>query len=889
MDILQQRQLERHHARYPRRKTDQPMLLRAVDFGLLAVLVLTPTILGGRIAAGRLAFVAAAVWTAVAWCLYQYSVAEPRWRRSGAYWLLPAALCIGLLQVVPLPRTLLTLLSPNLAERFPLWFSEQGEALFGTWRTISLTPDATWTALSLIAAFGLVFAVAAQRIETRADIERFLRAMGFLTAAMALFALLQYFTSNGKYFWFYEHPFARTDRTIVGAFTNRNHFAQFIALGLGPLIWCLQTALRRRNHARSRSVAAGSTTRGERGERGEMETVFWGVALAVALFAGLMSLSRGGALAAGAAVSVSLLISFRGGLIGRRTSLGIASAAVLLAAALSVWGYPMLAARLDDFASIDDLNNGGRLELWQGDSKGIAASWLAGHGLASHRHVSPTYYANEATAAGSEYTHAESGYVQVPFEGGLAGGILLFAAMGFCVYWCIAPLARCLKDEETLVLAAIAPAFAASFIHAVGDFIWYVPGCTVPLALFAAAACRFHQMTRPEADHPESACSPSPTVWVAGAATLAVFGGVALLAQYRQCRAETHWNEYLAVCRRAPNEDLSREEIADQARLLYEVTKWEPRHAAAHASLAKLHLKFFNNPAAADAVRMDERHIRETVLASKFADQGAMREWLARAFADRVAHLDAAWYHLRAALKASPSLGDMYVLAGSLAFLETPAPPPTSAFLDQAVLVRPGDGDVLFAVGQEKMLSGDLEGAIEFYRRAAKTGTAYQKQVFAWLASALPAEAVIEIVQPDVDGLQTLRYSYAAAQRPDQFAAIDERIVAAAEEAAARLHGSDAARQWIAAGRAGAALGRKDHAARCYRAAVAADTTDCGARELLAAVLVDQADYEEAQKHLRWCLQRKPKDARLKTLLEAAVEGSLRKPLKTAGKEETVQ
>ncbi len=889
MDTLDQRKLERRHTRYPGRKTAQPMVLRAVDLGLLAVLVLTPVVLGGRIAAGRLAFVAAAVWTAVAWCLYQYSVAEPRWRRSGAYWLLLATLCTGLLQVVPLPEPLLHLLSPNLAQRLPLWFSEPGEAIFGTWRTISLTPDATWTALSLIAAFGLVFAVVVQRIETGADIERFLRAMGFLAAAMALFALVQFFASNGKYFWFYEHPFARTDRTIVGTFTNRNHFAQFIALGLGPLIWCLQTALRRRNHARSRSVAAGSTTRGERGERGEMETVFWGVALAVALFAGLMSLSRGGALAAGAAVSVSLLISFRGGLIGRRTALGIASAAVLLAAALSVWGYPMLAARLDDFASIDDLNNGGRLELWQGDSKGIAASWLAGHGLGSHRHVSPTYYANEATAAGIEYTHAESGYVQVPFEGGLAGGVLLAAAMGFCGYWCAAPLARRLKGEETLVLAAIAPAFAASFVHAVGDFIWYVPGCTVPLAFFAAAACRFHQMTRPEADHPEPARIPSTPVWVAGAAAVAVFGGVVLLTQYRQCRAETRWNEYLAVCRRISNEDLSREEIAARAKLLYEVTKWEPRHAAAHASLAKLHLKSFNDPAAADAVRMDERHIRETVLASKFADRETMREWLARAFEDRVTHLDAAWYHLRAALNASPSLGDMYVLAGSLAFLETPTPPPTSAFLGQAVLVRPGDGDVLFAVGQEEMLSGDLEGAIEFYRRAAQTGKAYQKQVFAWLASVLPAEAVIEIVRPDVDGLQTLRRSYAAAQRPDQFAAIDERIVAAAEEAAVRLSGSDAAIHWIAAGRAAAALGRKDDAARCYRAAVDADATDRVARESLAAALVDRADYEEAQKHLRWCLQRKPNDTRLKALLEAAVEGSLRKPLETARKEEAIQ
>ena len=857
-----------------------PPLLRAVDGGLLAVLVLTPIVMGGRIAAGRLVFVAAAVFTAAAWCLYQYTRETTLWRRSGAYALFLAALGVGLLQVLPLPRGLLTLLAPNLAETLPLWFSAEGVELFGHWRTLSLTPEATWDALSLIGAFGLVFAVLIQRIESRQDFERIFRAMALLTAAIAAFALVQYFTTNGKYFWFYEHPYATTRGTIVGTFTNRNHFAQFIALGLGPLIWCLQTSLRRRTGRGSRGFTGSAGN-------GELETAFWGIALAVALFAGLMSLSRGGAMAMGAAVTASLLICYRGGLVGTRTTVGIASASVLLAAALSIWGYPLLAARLDDFGSLDDLNNGGRLQLWEGDSKGIAASWVLGHGLGSHRDVSPTYYANDATAAGIQYTHAESGYVQVPFETGLAGSALVLAGIGLCGWWCISPLFGRLESRDTLIMAAIAPGLAASAVHSISDFIWYVPGCMVPVTFLAAAACRFRQMTVEAAPAAQFTRPVPKAAWAAGAIVVALVGGTVLLSQYRQARAEVPWHEYIALCHRSKGADeLSREEIAARAKLLYRVTALQPRHASAHARLAKLHLKSFNAPSDPEAVRMDERHIRETVLASQFATREEMRRWLSRAFESRVTHLDAAWYHVRAALSASPSLGGVYLLAGSLAFLETPQPPPTSMFLDQAVRVRPGDGDVLFAVGQEKMLAGKVDEAVEYYRRAAEAGRASRLQVFALLAPILPSETVIEITHPDAQSLADLRGVYGRAKRLDQLPAIDAKIAVAAEQTAAESRGVEAARHWFAAGVAHAHLKNKDEAVRCYRAAVRADATDFGARKALAVLLVERAEYEEAEKQLRWCLQRKPKDARLRSLLETAVEKSLRRPLQTAGRED---
>ena len=63
---------------------------------------------------------------------------------------------------------------------------------------------------------------------------------------MASFGPLQFLAGNGKFFWFYEHPFTDTCGECQGEFSNRNHFAQFLAfLGIGPLIWWLQDAMRR--------------------------------------------------------------------------------------------------------------------------------------------------------------------------------------------------------------------------------------------------------------------------------------------------------------------------------------------------------------------------------------------------------------------------------------------------------------------------------------------------------------------------------------------------------------------------------------------------------------------------------------------------------------------
>ena len=114
----------------------------------------------------------------------------------------------------------------------------------GPWKTLSLTPRDTMLSLAMLVSYGLLFTVLTQRIQTTADVEKLLNAIGIAAVVMAAFGLLQFFTSNGKFFWCYVHPYRTTDQYAMGSFMNRNHFASFLVLGVGPLVRWLVSVVR---------------------------------------------------------------------------------------------------------------------------------------------------------------------------------------------------------------------------------------------------------------------------------------------------------------------------------------------------------------------------------------------------------------------------------------------------------------------------------------------------------------------------------------------------------------------------------------------------------------------------------------------------------------------
>ena len=236
-------------------------LLQVVDVGLAGVIFVAPLLMGGRHAVGQLALTVFAVAAAWAWAIRQCFQPDARWRPTAATPLLLLGLAIVVLQIVPLPPWLLARLSPATADVLPLWGADAGAAAWlGCWNCISFTPSETLAGLVIFLDFLLLFLVVAQRIRHVEDVERLLRWCALSAVLMASFGIVQCLTANGKFFWFYAHPFSDTCHGATGSFTNRNHFAECLALGVGPLIWWLQDAMRRRagDSPRGSDMSVGS-------------------------------------------------------------------------------------------------------------------------------------------------------------------------------------------------------------------------------------------------------------------------------------------------------------------------------------------------------------------------------------------------------------------------------------------------------------------------------------------------------------------------------------------------------------------------------------------------------------------------------------------------------
>ena len=393
--------------------------LRAVDLFLYLAVLGVPLCLGGRGGWGQMLLIVCAAGASLAWITgriagrlegYRWSWAEPV-LLIGTLWLL--------LQVVPLPGTLLSALSPAHANWLPAW---TGQGL-GTWSTLSLYPAATTLATVSVLAVGLLFVVACQRLRTVDDVETMLKAIGLAVAAMATFALVQFTTSDGRFFWFYEHPFTSTLYRVKGAFTNKNHFAQFMALGLGPLAWWLVQRVGRKPDSRR-----NFSTFAQKAGSGDLVPGILMCGLGLVVFAGLLALSRGGALALAAAALTCAAMMYRHQEVSGRLLGGLAASSVLVAACLGIYGFRDVSQRLEEW------DPGVRLVIWDANLQVASEFPWTGTGLGTHAEAYPTFLSEPFQER--EFTHAENSPLQVASETGLPGLLICFAAIYGCLTWC---------------------------------------------------------------------------------------------------------------------------------------------------------------------------------------------------------------------------------------------------------------------------------------------------------------------------------------------------------------------------------------------------------------------------------------------------------------------
>ncbi len=894
-------------------------LLRAVDGGLGLCILGVPWLMGARHPWGQLVLVLGATLTAAAWMLHQSLNERPGWRHSPAQVFLALGILLLLLQVVPLPPAWIDMVSPRLASLLPLWHSgPQQSAVLGSWSTLSLAPWETRGALALLLAYGMLFLTTVQRVRYCADVERLLSWIALGTVLMAGFGLIQMLAGNGKFFWCYEHPFTTTAGAVKGAFSNRNHLAQFVALGIGPLLWWLYGPVASREDS-PRSAAAHS-----------LLSRFWGgreAVLGLVVLAGLLSLSRAGIVVIflAAAVAVSGLV--RAGRLPGRSIAALAGAGVLLTAMLALAGHERVRARLEQLGSWQTMDRShSRRTIWAAALAAAADYPILGVGVGAHRFVYPVYFSRWHDR---DFDHAESGYVQSVEEMGLAGLALILSGMACVGWWCLVglrgmsrtagdtadrrdamdsePLLKTRADPRMVCCAgAILASLTANAVHSLVDFVWYVPSCMALVAVLAACACRLWQWTvDPQHLQFRSARVPRRAC-LAACGLVLVVGGWASWNRLGPALAAGHWDRVYALEKQLPDENLiglesKRESLAQslavqrlQTAELEQLVSRDPRDARARLRLAGAYLRQFYlcQQDAPNALPLNQ--LRDAALGSNFPTVEALRDWLSRAVGPNCSLLERGLEETRFALALCPLQGRGYLYLSELAFVEGAREMATEVLLDQALRVRPHDPATLFQAGTEAWLAGDAGTAFDFWRRAFHSGPVFKKKIVQWFAGrALPDQIEVEIqslvenLQPDLEGLRLLHTRYRQLAGPEQLAWLRWQYLAALEHNAASRNGSEASQLWLEAETVWRVVGDPERAWRCAENALQQDASSHPARVSLARHLLQRGQFAAAEEHVRWCLQRRPADRELRQMLERSVKGRIETQSQAAVMEQT--
>ncbi|MEX0724992.1 MAG: O-antigen ligase family protein [Planctomycetaceae bacterium] len=880
------------------------LTVKLVDLGFIGLICVLPFIMGGRQALGQLVLVGLAGYLGVAWCLAQFLQPQTDFIRSRAYLFFSLAVGVTALQLVTFPPSVLHQISPHLAEALPLWSpGSETPIQLGTWSQISLTPHETLQGLIVLAAYGIIFVVAMQRIRQLDDVQMFFRWMAVAAIVMAGFGLLQFAFGNGKFFWFYESPYTDARGAVKGSFTNRNHLAHFLALGIGPLI-CWGAGMLRRSASSSPSPGGFESKLAARPNYGGMLAILCGLGLI--LLGCVLSLSRGGMIAMLVSLAVMLAIMIRAKLLGGPALIGMGTLALGLSAGIVMCGEDMVQSRVDTVVSgdIDKLDQKNRRQdIWEAVILAIRDYPILGTGIGSHRDIYPAYMEKVHPV---EFSHAENGYLQVAMESGVVGLTLMMSGWAVCLWTGLIGLQQSNSQRLTLSLAAVLAGLCASLVHSLADFVWYVPSCMVPVIVLAACGFRLRSMAQSQLPQSHAARTPSlgvPRIFWGAACPAGLLLAVWMVSQQLPpLAAEPHWHEYLKLSLKEENEipadktpdeaeqtDESTAVAADdehtaaddggdnefaslkkKLRALTAAVKADPQDARIRLRTAMAYMTVFQILQNQSENSMSLSQIADAARNSPFESNEHMQKWVDKVVGKSRKYLDGAMLHTREGLKLSPMQGHGYMYLSELCFLDGEKHDAQSAYLNQALVARPYDPQILFAVGRDALTAGDYELAARYWKDSFHRSPVYQQRIIDLLADFVPASFFTENFEPNVRSLQLLLKRYRHSTRQEDLQVLLLALAEQADTEAQTSEGDDAVRLLVMAHRAYDQLQKEDEAYQCLNDALSIDENSYEVHYTAGVWLYQHEKFPEAFEHLEWCNEHNPGDKKLRLLSDKA-------------------
>ena len=897
----------RHHRSAQSSGWAVPPETLALLIPVVLAVILMPLGMGGRHPIGQLFLSSAAVAAAGAWLFHGYYKNDVGWQLSVLDLLFAAGIAVAVIQVIPVSAALIKSISPHLSTLLPCW--TDGPWTLGQWSTLSLTPGETSVGIGIFVAQIILVGCVFQSIQSSQDIERILLVIAVATGLMAALGVVQYLTSNGNYLWFYEFAFNDTQSIVKGTFSNRNHYASFLAIGAGSLVWWTfkpeltkqnssttsQTSSRGQAPSRGSKVRQrSSTTQITSGIQTEHRLAIGLVALGVTTFAVLLSLSRGGTMSLAAVGLVTTGMLLKTGRITPKVAGGLLGVFLLIGTALTIHGMDRVGTRLDTiwtelgsiFSDTEDASLAGRREVWQAAVETITDFPVLGTGIGSHAAVTKAYMPPTDKRI---FTHAENSYLNLGVETGLIGlGLAIVSLLiGFA---CCAIVFLKGTAHEQVIAIALTGGLTAGTVHAAGDFIWYVPACSTLMMLLGACAVKL------ASSHIHAISLPRLTLDRASA-TIAGVAAVAVLVfvghrQVQAARAQVFFEDSIKQSRTleklsqqstsqaalyaaktkiktadSPAESTNEHEIVTEleARIdsLEKTVALQPDHTQAWTDLAFCKLEHFGLTRRITGETIGLTEIRQTVEQTQFESTEARTAWVQKIAGDGFRDLTQAMNAALRAVTVNPCAGNAWCMLAATSFLNTQDSGLPQACINQALRVRPHEGQVLFEAANQAELDGNPKRAMQLRQQCFAECPSERGRVLNVLLPMISAESACELLQPDVNGLRTIDGLWSRSSSKENMKPVKELRLAKVYEAAQRVKGTTQSNLLYEAAIIERTLGNTDNAATTITAALVANPNNFQMRLVHIDLALSTGDAITVKKEIDWCLLRRPDSQKL--------------------------
>ena len=346
----------------------------------------------------------------------------------------------------------------------------------GRWLSLSKNVGFTRAAVTVVVFLLVSFLIAANFFSSRERLSTLAHFHVIYGLAMALFALVQHFTWNGKFFWLRATPVT----SPFGPFANHNHFAGYMELLIPVPIALIFT----------RAVTA------------ELRVLFAFAAIMMGM-AGVLSLSRGGIISIAAAMMFLVVMSLwlprkrektasKGGLahLTSQVAVVIAIAGVISAGILWIGADPVIKrVTQGQFSSSDSPKEtfySSRGWVWRDTLTMIRANPLLGVGRGAYETAFSIYTRSDGSL---RVPQAHNDYLKILDDCGVVGGLiaLWFIAIVFRA------VARGARSRDPLYAGLALGSGAGIFamlVHSLFDFNLQLPSNALLFLLLSAVAVR---------------------------------------------------------------------------------------------------------------------------------------------------------------------------------------------------------------------------------------------------------------------------------------------------------------------------------------------------------------------------------------------------------------